>query len=303
MDLNRLKALREVARNGTMAAAAEALFITPSAVSQQIAQLEDEMDVALTERQGRGVRLTPAGEALVVHTERILVVLDQARSELAQLKREIAGELRVAAFPSIASALLPDVVKTLRAVFPRLQIVLEEMEPPEGLAALGSWRADVAIVDDLSVMLGKNQESYGMVPLTEDTLHVLLPAKHELSKKASLTVSDLQHQDWALDSTSSAFGDFIANLCRRAGFEPRLNARCKGFEMVAAMVVSGASVSIVPGLRLARSIPGTKALRLRPDVRRKISAAFRRGERNHPAVTVFMEELVRAAAKLRVANV
>lgn len=285
-----------------MAAAAETLFVTPSAVSQQISLLEEEMDVALTERQGRGVRLTPAGEALVVHTERILVVLDEARSDVAQLKREIAGELRVAAFPSIASAVMPDVVKTLRAAFPRLQIVLEEMEPPDGLAALGSWRADLAIVDDLSVMLGKNQENIGMVPLTEDTLRVLLPAKHELAKKASLTVSDLRHQDWALDSTSSAFGDFIANLCRRAGFEPRLNARCKGFEMVSAMVASGVSVSIVPSLRLARSIAGTRSVRLRPDVRRKISAAFRKGERNHPAVAVFMEELVRAAAKLHVAN-
>jgi DNA-binding transcriptional LysR family regulator len=297
MDMNRLKALREVARCGTMAAAAQALFLTPSAVSQQIAQLEEETDVALTERRGRGVRLTPAGEALVAHTERIMVVLDEARSELAQLKREIAGELRVAAFPSIASAVMPDTVKALRAVFPRLLLVLEEMEPLDGLAALGSWRADVAVIDDLSVQLGKNPENFGLVPLAEDALHVLLPASHDLAKRASLTISDLRHQDWALDSTSSAFGDFITNLCRRSGFEPRLNARCKGFEMVAAMVASGASVSVVPGLRLVRPIAGMKAVRLRPDVRRKISVAYRRGERRHPAVTVFLEELVRTAGK------
>lgn len=299
MDLNRLKALREVARNGTMAAAAEALFITPSAVSQQIAQLEEEMDVALTERQGRGVRLTPAGEALVSHTERILVVLDQARSEVAHLKREIAGELRVAAFPSIASAVMPDVVKALRAVFPRLRIVVDEMEPLAGLTALGSWRADVAIIDDLAVLLGRNQENYGLVPLTEDSLYVLLPAKHELAKRSSLAVTDLRHQDWALDSTSSPFDEFIVNLCRRSGFEPRLNARCGDFGMVAAMVASGISVSVVPGLRLVKPIPGTKAVRLRPDSRRKISAAFRRGDGNHPAVKAFLEELVRAAGKLR----
>src|SRR5438046_2830274 len=129
MDMNRLRALRELARCGTMAAAAEALFLTPSAVSQQIAQLEEEAGIGLTERRGRGVRLTPAGEALVAHTERIMVVLDEAKSELAQLRREIAGELRVAAFPSIASAVMPETIKELRSVFPRLDIVLEEMEP------------------------------------------------------------------------------------------------------------------------------------------------------------------------------
>lgn len=297
MDLVRLKSLRELARTGTMAAAAESLHLTPSAVSQQIAQLEQEMDVALTERQGRGVRLTPAGEALVAHTERIMVVLDEARSDVARLKREIAGELRVAAFPSVAAAVMPGVVKALRVAFPRLQIVLEAMEPLDGLAALGSWRADVALIDDLFALPATSRERYGIVPLTDDTLYALLPAKHELARKPSLAVADLRDQDWAIDSTSSAYGDFIVNLCRRAGFAPRVNARCKGFEMVSAMVTSGASVSIVPGLLLVKPAPGAQAVRLRPEVRRRISAAYRRGEQNHPAVTAFLEQLRRATTK------
>jgi DNA-binding transcriptional LysR family regulator len=298
MDMNRLRALRELARCGTMAAAAEALFLTPSAVSQQIAQLEEEAGISRTERRGRGVRLTPAGEALVAHTERILMVLAEANSELAQLRREIAGELRVAAFPSIASAVMPETLKALRAVFPRLQIVLEEMEPLEGLGALGSWRTDLAVIDDLSVLLARKHETYGLIPLTEDTLHVLLPSGHPFATRQSLTVADLRDQDWARDSTSSAFSDFVANRCRRSGYEPRRNARGKGFEMVAAMVTSGGSVSIVPGLRLVKPLKGAKAIRLRPEVRRKISIAYRNGERNHPAVSVFVEELVRVTGKL-----
>ena len=75
------------------------------------------------------VPLRLAGEALVAHAERILVVLDEAKSELAQLRREIAGELRVAAFPSIASAVFPETVKALRTVFPRLEIVIEDQGP------------------------------------------------------------------------------------------------------------------------------------------------------------------------------
>lgn len=295
MDINRLRALCELQRCGTMAAAAEALFLSPSAVSQQLAQLEEEAGVALTERRGRGVRLTPAGEALAAHGERILVVLDEAKSDMAQLRREIAGELLVAAFPSVASALMPMTISSLRAVFPRLQVVVEEMEPLDGLSALGSWQADVALVDDLSVLLGSKRDNIELVPLTEDLMHVLLPGDHPLAKKASLTVADLRHQEWALDSTQSAFGEFVTNLCRRAGFEPRVNARCRGFEVVASMVVAGGSVSVVPGLRLAKPIAGTRAVKLRPEVRRKISVAYRRGERKHPAVAVFLEEVLRTA--------
>jgi len=301
MDFERLRALRELSMRGTMAAVAEALFLTPSAVSQQLAQLEEEAGVELTERQGRGVRLTPAGKALVVHVERMLTVLDEAKSQMAELKKDIAGELRVAAFPSIASVLLPETVKSLRLVFPRLEVVLDELEPADGLAALGSWRADIALIDDLSIMLGGKQQDFSRVALTQDLLYVLLPAGHALSNRQSITVADLRHETWALDSTSSAYGEFIVNLCRRAGYEPKVNAKCRGFEMVAAMVSAGCSVSVAPGLRLTRPLSGVVSLPLRPEVRRKIWVAYRRGERDHPAVKVFVEALVSGAAD-RLAN-
>ncbi|WP_061151480.1 LysR family transcriptional regulator [Caballeronia arvi] len=298
MDIGRLKALLELSRCGTIAAAADALAVTPSAVSQQIAQLEEETDVKLTERVGRGVRLTPAGQALVGYAERVMVVLDEARSALAVLKREIAGELRVAAFPSVASAVLPNTVKALQQVFPRLHIILEELEPVDGLAALRSWRADIALIDNLSTMVSAKQESIETVPLAEDVLSVALASDHPLSRKSSLSVAHLKHETWAIDSKSSVFSEFITNLCRRSGFEPRVNAQCRGFEMVGAMVASGCSVSVVPGLWLVRPQAGVAWVKLRPEVRRKIYVAFRRGERNHPAINVFLEEVVRTAGRL-----
>jgi DNA-binding transcriptional LysR family regulator len=298
MEVGRLRALLELARCGTMAAAAEALFLTPSAVSQQIAQLEEEAGVKLTERIGRGVRLTAAGHALVGHAERVMVVLDEARSELAELRREIAGELRVAAFSSIASAVLPDTVKALQHTYPRLEIVLEEFDPVEGLTALRSWRTDIALIDDLSVVLGDSQESVGVVQVAEDVLYVAVAADHALSKRPSLSVADLRHENWAIESTWSGFGDVITNLCRRAGYEPRINAKCRGFEMVVAMVASGCSVSMVPGLRLVRPPAGVTWVKLRPEVRRKVYVAYRRGERDHPTIKVFVEEIVRTASRL-----
>ncbi|AOR70818.1 LysR family transcriptional regulator [Burkholderia stabilis] len=298
MDVGRLRALLELERCGTMAAAAEALFLTPSAVSQQIAQLEEEAGVELTERVGRGVRLTPAGHALAGYAERVMVVLDEARSELAELRREIAGELRVAAFPSIASVVLPDTVKELRRAFPRLSIEIEELEPIDAVAALRSWRADIALIDDLSIAAGNNRENIEVVPLAEDALYVAVATDHPLSKKSSLTIADLRQETWAIESTWSTFGRFVADLCRRAGYEPRINAKCRGSEMVEAMVASGCSVSVAPGLRVLRAPAGVAWIKLKPEVRRKIYVAYRRGERSHPTIRVFVDEIVRTTARL-----
>ncbi|MDA8456751.1 LysR substrate-binding domain-containing protein [Acidovorax sp. GBBC 3334] len=298
MDMTRLRALRELARCGTMAAAAEALALTPSAVSQQIAQLEAEAGLALTERQGRGVRLTPGGEALVRHAERLMAVLDEAKSELALLRREIAGELRVAAFPSIASALLPGTIQALRAAYPRLRLAVEEMEPDDGLVALGAWRADIALIDHLALRMDRRQGGFGFVPLAQDSLHVLLPDTHPLAGRPWLGVADLRHESWAMDAASSSFGEFVRQRCLEAGFEPRMDVRASGFEVVSAMVAAGCAVTVVPGLRLLRPLAGTRAVPLRPDGGREISVAYRRGERAHPAVTVFIDEIVRAAARL-----
>ncbi|HDR9582014.1 TPA: LysR family transcriptional regulator [Burkholderia stabilis] len=298
MDVGRLRALLELERCGTMAAAAEALFLTPSAVSQQIAQLEEEAGVELTERVGRGVRLTPAGHALAGYAERVMVVLDEARSELAELRREIAGELRVAAFPSIASVVLPDTVKELRRAFPRLSIEIEELEPIDAVAALRSWRADIALIDDLSIAAGNNRENIEVVPLAEDALYVAVATDHPLSKKSSLTIADLRQETWAIESTWSTFGSFVADLCRRAGYEPRINAKCRGSEMVEAMVASGCSVSVAPGLRVLRAPAGVAWIKLKPEVRRKIYVAYRCGERSHPTIKVFVDEIVRTTARL-----
>nr|WP_211701830.1 LysR family transcriptional regulator [Paraburkholderia aspalathi] len=298
MDVGRLRALLELERCGTMAAAAEALFLTPSAVSQQIAQLEDEAGVKLTERIGRRVRLTAAGHALVRYAERVMTVLDEARSELAELRRVIAGELRVAAFQSIAAVVLPDTVKELRDAYPRLEIKIEELEPIDGVAALRSWRADIGLIDDLSLVAGDNREKIEVVPLAEDVLYVAVATDHPLSKRSSLSVADLRHETWAIESTWSTFGASIIDLCHRAGYEPRTNAKCRGAEMIEAMVASGCSVSIIPGLRVLRSPAGVTWVKLTPEVRRKIYVAYRRGERNHPAVNVFVDEIVRTASRL-----
>lgn len=292
MDVVRLNTLRELSIRHTMAAVAEVLNLTPSAVSQQISQLEGEVGVPLVERSGRGVRLTPAGDILVSHAQRIMTILDEARSEMAQMREQIAGSLRIAAFATAAAALLPPVLRVLRQSYPRLQVTVLEMEPSEGLASLGSWTADLAIVDDLSVRLARMEDTVEEVALIDDELKVIMAKNHSLAQKSSISMADLRDEEWALDSATSFYGEFVSALCRKAGFTPKVNAACRGSEIIAAMVASGCSVSIIPGLRLGQMTQDLAALPLRPAVRRRISVAYRQGERSHPAIQAFVQQLI-----------
>src|SRR5919199_5604269 len=113
LDVRRLRVLRELSARGTVAATAEALGYTPPAVSQQLAALEREAGVELLRRDGRRLRLTPAGEDLVARTEGILRELEAAETALARSVSEVAGTVRAAAFPSAHRALLPATIAAL----------------------------------------------------------------------------------------------------------------------------------------------------------------------------------------------
>src|SRR3954466_1669219 len=111
LDVRRLRLLSELARSGTIAQVAKTVGYTPSAVSQSLAQLEREVGVALLERDGRRVRLTPAAPALVPRADRILQELDAAEAELAAEHETVKGSVVIGAFPSAAAKLAVPAIK------------------------------------------------------------------------------------------------------------------------------------------------------------------------------------------------
>ena len=106
LDVRKLRLLRELAHRGTIAAVAEALAYTPSAVSQQLTALERETGVPLLERTGRRVTLTPAAHGLVERTEEILATLQEAAAELAATATALTGVLRIGVFPTAVQTIL-----------------------------------------------------------------------------------------------------------------------------------------------------------------------------------------------------
>lgn len=298
MDLQRLRTLRELHRRKTMSAVADALLISASAVSQQIALLEADVDMKLIERRGRGVTFTPAGLKLVAHAENILGLVEVARTDLAELKQTIAGEIRIAAFPSAAATIVPAALKMTQERYPHLDVILTAMEPSEGLAALRAWQTDLALIDDLTAASGVTDERVDRIPLHEDELFAILPASHALSTAETVTLQDLHEEKWALDVASHVYSDVIRERCRQAGFEPQVKGFCNDFEVVLALIRAGCCISVMPGLRLRHMERDICVKRLSPPISRSIMMAVRANERRNPAVAVVVDALQQAARGL-----
>src|SRR3954447_3795554 len=142
-DLRLLKVLREVALRGSFSAAAEALSYSQPAVSQQIARLEAQTGVKLLDRRPKGIELTPAGEALVRHTERILAQLADAQAELTEIASSARGRLRIASFATAAGTIVPLAVSLFRKLRRGVHVDLQLLAPPVAIPALRRGDFDI----------------------------------------------------------------------------------------------------------------------------------------------------------------
>ena len=148
LDLRRLRLLSELARRGTIAEVARGVGYTASAVSQSLSQLEREVGLALLERDGRRVRLTPAAHALVARTDRVLAELDAAEAELAAEQQTVRGEVVIGSFPSAATGLVVPAAGELARRHPDLSCSVREHEPEDGIALLRSGELTHLLVSE-----------------------------------------------------------------------------------------------------------------------------------------------------------
>lgn len=298
MDLGRLRTLRELSIRKTMAAVSEALYVSPSAISQQLTLLEQEVGAPLIERRGRGVALTAAGQVLVEHAERVFAELETAKADIQRLENLVAGEIRIAAFPSVAAAIMPSAIRNLKRQHPLLNIGFDEMEPEESLSALRTWQTDIAIIDDLNVLAGALDPGIETVPLAEDVFLVMMGREHPLAEKTDVTLNELRDESWVIDTASSNYTSMITQACQGSGFDPRIVARCKGFEVSVALIREHCGISILPGLRASRDLTDVEVRPLKPEIRRRISLAFRKGQGHSPLIRAVVLACHQRAAEL-----
>jgi DNA-binding transcriptional LysR family regulator len=293
----RLQLLREVARRGTIRAAAAAMSITPSAVSQQLKLLEAEAGLPLLEHHGRHVRLTEAGEALVRHADAVSASLAAAESELATFRDGVVGTLRVAAFPTAARAVLPAAIASLGARHPGLRVNLRDLETSESLVALDRDEVDIAVVDEYDEATRLREGDIDLLPLLRDRLHVAVPAERAPAVTGgavaqAVPLGALRDEAWIMDTEASSIHQAVLRACRRAGFEPNIRSYCKDYSVIIALVEAGLGVAILPGLALRDRPIRAVVLPVDPTLERAVLVAVKPQRRQHPAVAAMLAELL-----------
>ena len=290
MNVTRLRIVYELSRRGSVTAVAEALWMTPSAVSQHLAAFERETGTKLIERAGRGVRLTAAGRTLAEHGASVMAALDAAETALAAVAEGPSGRLRVAAFPSVVRRLLPAALAELRRAHPDLVVEIEDLEGAQGLDAVRVGRVDVAIVDDWGWDAGAARDGLDVAELFEDPLVVVLPGGHPLAEREEVAWADLAAEPFILEPRTSLFAQAVATACRRAGFEPRVLARVHDLGAMLALAEAAGYVGVLPALAVSDQPVIHRPLV--PTLRRRLLAATRPGHHDLPAVRALLAAIV-----------
>lgn len=296
LDVHRLRLLRELAAHGTIASVARACALTPSAVSQQLALLRREAGAPLLVRDGRRVVLTDAARVLVSHTERILAELEAAAAGVAALSTEVTGVLRLAAFPTAASTLVPPAIAGCRAAHPDLRILLTGSEPDDGIAALRSGRVDVLLVYRYNLLPEVAEPGVELTALVTESLLAAVPPTFGLPP-GELPLGELREERWIAPHSDTALRVTLDRACGLAGFAPRIDFTSDDYTVLLALVSAGLGVTVVPQLAvegLAADV-GRHPIAT-PALRRTVSAAVRSGSAGNPAVAALLSQLSAAAA-------
>ncbi|MET7395888.1 LysR substrate-binding domain-containing protein [Dactylosporangium sp. NPDC005572] len=288
LDPRRLLVLAAIARRGTLAGAAAALHVTPSAVSQQLAQLEHAVGRPLVDRSGRRAELTAAGRVLAARAEAIEQQLTEAERELAAMAGRAAGRVRVAAFSTVIQHLLIPAMAGLARDHPDVVCSITELEGAAALRELRLGGLDVTITERDAGLGLEQRRGVTVVPLVEDPYRVLVP----VGWPAVQGYGDLADRPWIAGPPSSTTGQVLERLGRERGFTPRRVHTCVDYPAVFALVAAGHGASIAPGLALravdrsrvrVTDLPGAGA--------RRLDALVTAGRAGQPAVEALLGAL------------
>jgi DNA-binding transcriptional LysR family regulator len=301
LDVRRLRLLRELDARGTIAAVADAFSLSPSAVSQQLAQLERETAVQLLERVGRGVRLTPAARSILGHVDGILAQLGEVETTLARVGTEPSGRVTLTTFQSAGIHLVPHALTLLERDAPQVRVEVVESEPETALPALAAGRVDLVLAEDYLRNPRVRDPRLDRQELSRDPILVALPAAHPLAASGEpVSLGALADEPWAFTMADTFYAAMATRACNElGGFSPDVRHRANDLTVILALVAAGHAVALVPELIGAdRSDIALREVADRP-LYRWLYSSSRRSSTANPAVASVRAALAQAVDSWR----
>ncbi len=243
MELHQLRYFIAVAKSGNFSRAAENCHVAQPSLSQQIQKLERDLGEQLFERKSREVLLTPAGEIFRRRAEKVLQEIQEARREVRDAQGEPRGKVELAALPTIAPYLLPKILRGFARRCPTVETVVHEETTARALHRLENSEIDLALVS-LPIKFPRIETH----TLFSEELFLVLPLRHSLLRKRSLSGADLQPEKFIFMADTHCLGAQTLQFCYARGFTPQISCLSAQMETVQSLVAAGVGISMVPAM-------------------------------------------------------
>ncbi|MEE3851630.1 LysR family transcriptional regulator [Gordonia sp. LSe1-13] len=289
MDVKRLRLLREFADRGSVGAVADSMHMTPSAVSQQLKVLAREAGVELLQQDGRRIRLTDAGRALVLRADEVIAAVDRAQEEM-ETYRSGRASVRLAMFPSGAALLLPGVLDRIGASGIDVHASELDVGYPDAVPALADFDIVVTHRDERTAPV--RSPRVGVVELMREPVDVVVAATSEFAGRGEIEVAELADCDWISVEGGFPVDDVLLSISAVTGVATRVTQRMLDFGTIQSIVAADHGIALIP--RYAVRHAGVKRLTLKGvHAARVYEALTRPGSR--AAVAQVVDHLVDSA--------
>lgn len=270
MELRQIKYFIEVAKREHVTKAAEALHVAQSAVSRQIANLEEELGVNLFIREGRNVKLTPIGKIFLEHMKRAINVIEHANQVVEEYTEPEKGTIHIGFPTSLSTYILPKAIFYFRQKYPDVKFELHQGSYNDLIQSVISGDINIAVLGPIPP---KNDKINSTALFTEDIV-ALLPATHHLARKTSIALTELRDESFVLFPEGYVLRDVVIEGCIRGGFEPDVAFVGEDMDSIKGLVSAGLGVTLVPEVTLIDCLPRetVKVSIKSPQIRRSVGA-------------------------------
>lgn len=292
LDAKRLQILLSVVEGGSVTAAADELFYTPSGVSQQLRKLEEEVGQPLLQRHARGMVPTDAGHVLAGHARAILQQMDAAMADLDQLAGLKSGSLSLGTFPTLGSSFIPLVFSRFRKMYPSIKLDVRSTRLRELIGLLARGEISMGLLWEYEWMRLKRDDFELTTLFTEPTV-LVVGAEHPLAQLEEVDVAATAHEQWIVRANEHPVAELLERTCNAAGFSPKISFQANDYQEAQAMVSVGLGIALAPKSAVVNHHPGVKVLSLgEAAASRSVLLAQRRDRVRAPAENAFQTLLV-----------
>lgn len=278
MTITQLQYVLAVAEHKNFTLAAEKCFVTQPTLSMQIQKVEEELDIIIFDRSKKPIQLTEVGQKIVAQAKNIVNEADRIKDIVDQQKGFIGGEFRLGIIPTVMPTLLPMFLNNFIKKYPKVKLIIEELNTTEIVTKLKNGHLDAAIA-----ATPLEEEKIKEIVLYYEPFMVYVPKEHPKFNKSELEINDLNIDEILLLQDGHCFRDGILNLCKNNGVnaESKFQIESGSFETLIKLADEGLGITLLPYLHTL-DLKDADKLKLKhfiePKPAREISLLFPKNE-------------------------